>query len=114
MSSQTEDEELPEPEVPFDAGDPKQVNDSRKKAARLRQKRVAFVRQMMNDENGRLWMYDMLESCYIFGNALQPGQTDVTFFNLGQQNVGKKMLADVVEICPDLYIRMMQEGKAEK
>lgn len=114
MSNPTEDEDFSEPEIPYDASDPKRVNDTRKKASRLRQKRLDFVRQMMDSQEGRLWCYGLLESCVIFGNPLQPGQSDVTFFNIGQQNVGKRILVDITEAAPEMYMKMMAEGMTEK
>lgn len=101
-------------EAPYDASDPAAVNAARKRATRIRKKRLDFVKAMMSMQEGRLWINDLLESCYIFGNPLIPGQTDVTFFNIGQQNVAKKILADINEAAPEKYMLMLKEAKAEK
>lgn len=102
-----------DPEL-YDANDTKTVNNARKKEARFRQRRKNFVRQMMQDEDGRLWLYDLLEFCNIYVNPLAPGQTDVTFHNIGQANVGRKLLVDINEAAPELYMQLMSDGKNAK
>ncbi len=109
-----EDIEIVEQDEPYDASDSKRVNTARKRAARIRQDRLNFVREMMGSKNGRLWVFDLLEACKIFGNPLQPGQSDVTFFNIGQQNIGKLLLQDINEAAPEMYMQMLTEGREEK
>ena len=100
-------------EQSYDAGDEVQVANARKKGGRNRRKRLEMVEAIMQQPEGRKWFYDLMERCFIFGNAVVQGDCYGTYFNLGQQNVGKMILADLQEF-PDLYAALMKEGKDSK
>ncbi len=100
-------------EKPYDAGDPDAVASARKKGGRNRRARLEFVQAMMEMREGRKWLYDFMEFCFIHGNPVVQGDTHATYFQLGMQNAGKKILADVQEF-PKLYVEMMTEGKESK
>jgi hypothetical protein len=97
-------------ETPFDAADPEAVNDARKKAGRRKTKRLEFVKAMMVLEEGRKWLWELMESCHIHSNPLVPNDTHSTYFNLGEQNIGKRVLSDVQHF-PELYVKMCNENK---
>lgn len=107
-------EDFREEEPPFDAADPKAVNSARKKAVRIRKKRLNFVKTMMNDPEGRLWVYDLIVNCHTFGNPLVLCDPYATHFNIGMANVGKMVLADINEAAPEKYMQMMREGQTER
>lgn len=109
-----EAEEFLPPEVSFDANNPETVNAARKKASRIRQKRMNFVRQMMNDENGRLWMYDYLLMGHMAEPTHTPGDPYATAFKEGERNFANRMLYDINEACPEMYSRMLLDGRNEK
>ena len=109
-----EEFEVPEQEEPYNANDPKMVNAARKKAARLHADKIEVIKALMGIPRSRKWMYDLLESCYIFGNPFVPGSPDSTAFNLGQANIGKRLLADIMEADPDKYVLMCKEANARK
>ena len=48
--------------------------------------------------------------CFIHGNPVVQGDPHATYFNLGQQNIGKLILQDVQEFS-ELYILMVKEAK---
>lgn len=102
-----------EQEKPFDASDPKQVNESRKKAGRKNRERLEFIEGMMSIPQGRKWIWELMESCFIHSNPLVANDTHGTYFNLGQQNIGKRVLADVQQF-PELYVRMCNEMRSRK
>lgn len=95
----------------YNSSDEKQVKKARKKAEFDDALRLDVIRSVMQTAPGRLWIYGMLEECHIYGNPFVPGQPDVTAFNLGEANRGKRLLADVQNACPDLYLTMIQEAK---
>lgn len=102
-----------ETEKPYDASDPKAVNNARKKAGRKKADELEAVRVVMGTAQGRAWMFNLLESCMIFGNPFVPGQPDSTAFNLGQANVGKRLLSDIMVAAPEQYMAMCKEGNSK-
>jgi len=101
-------------EEQYDASDKKTVNNARKKGARLERERLEFVQAIMSTAQGRKWMYDLMVMCNVFGNPLVPMDTHATYFHLGMQNVGKKLLQDVGDAAPDEYTLMLKEAKNAK
>lgn len=98
-------------ERPFDAGDAKQVNERNKKLGRKRKEKEYYIRTIMGTPQGRAWMLELLESCKIFGNPVVPGDPYFTYHNIGEQNVGKKLLQDINVAAPQEYVTMMQESR---
>lgn len=98
----------------YDAADPKIVNDTRKKSARLRKKRTDFVKAMMDTHEGRMWAYEILCMCHIAENTEVLGHPHATSFRNGERNIGLKLLADISEAAPEKYMVMMVEGRGEK
>lgn len=97
----------------YDANDPEQVNRARKKAGSTRRERLEFVKAMMDLPQGRKWLWELMKRCHVTGNPVFQGDTHMTYFNLGMQNVGKMILADTQEF-PDLYILMANESRENK
>lgn len=95
----------------FDASDPKQVNNARKKGARKKAERLRVVEALMQHKEGRQWLREFMESCDIFGNPMVQGDPYGTHFRLGQQNAGKRVLMDIIAASPDNYVVMMKEGE---
>lgn len=94
----------------YDASDPEQVNQSRKKAGRNRRARLEFVEGMMSLPQGRRWLWEIMSKCFVFSNPVVQGDTHATYFNLGQQNIGKLILQDVQEFA-EFYVLMVKEAK---
>lgn len=99
-------------EEAYNAGNKKQVNNMRKKAARLRKEELDYIKHIMSTPQGRKWIYNLLTSiCKTFDNPIVPNETHYTYFNLGEQNIGKKLFQDINDAAPQEYITMMQESK---
>lgn len=96
---------------PYNAADPKQVNDARKKEARERKEELDYIRSIMKTRAGRKWMYKLIDECRAWGNPIIPGDTHLTYENLGRQNMGKKLFIDINDAAPDQYVAMMMEAK---
>src|ERR1700678_3661790 len=76
---------------------------------RLRAHKDALVIEMILDApEGRDWFYRLLERCHIYGSPFSPGQPDLTAFRLGEENIGKQLLADA-QAVPNLYLKMIRE-----
>lgn len=98
-------------EEPYDTSSKEQVNKARKKAARTRKDRLEFVKASMSLEEGRSWFYDIMNRCAVFTNPFEGEDTHRTAFRLGEQNIGKQILVDVLDAAPDQYMRMIEENK---
>lgn len=101
-------------EKAFDAGDPIAVNNARKTAGRKRSQRLRVIEALMQHEDGRRWIYELLDRCHIYGNPLIQGDPYSTHFNIGEANIGRIILADVVAAAPEQYVTMCTEGKSVK
>jgi hypothetical protein len=100
-------------EKPYDASDVEEVSKARKKSGRNRRARLDFVQGMMTLPEGRKYLWELLEKCFVFGNPVVVGDTHLTYMNLGQQNIGKMVLQDVQEFS-DLYLKMVEEAKGNR
>lgn len=98
----------------YDASDGKTINNARKKGARLRQKRLMFVREMMKAPFGRLWVYDMLVMGHLTEPTFTPGDSHATAFKEGERNFVNKIIYDIMEAAPETYAQMLEEGRNEK
>ena len=98
-------------EQSYDTSDKEAVNKTRKKAARTRADRLKFVRAAMQHEEGRAWFNDIINRCRVFDNTFYGEETHNTAFKLGEQNIGKMILADVLEAAPEQYMNMTTENK---
>jgi hypothetical protein len=77
--------------------------------ARVREfERKVVLRGLMSVRAGREWVFSLLGDCGVYHT---PFATDAcaTAFNCGQQNIGLRLVAALVEACPDDYLRMMKE-----
>lgn len=101
-------------EKPYDAGDPEQVNQARKRAGRKKRDELDFMKHIMEMQQGRAWMYKLLEDCKCFGSPIVPGDPYFTYHNIGEQNIGKRLLIEINEAAPEEYVLMMREAKTDK
>lgn len=83
--------------------------------ARVREsERKVVLRGLMSVRAGREWMFNLLGECGIYQTPFAAGDPYATAFNCGQQNVGLRLTASLVEACPDDYIRMMKEQQYDR
>lgn len=95
----------------YDTSDKEQVNKVRKKSARTRADRLAFVEASMNIEQGRAWFYDFLRRCHVFQTPYIGGDPHGTSFKCGELNIGLMVLDDIQTIAPSSYVKMIEENK---
>lgn len=93
-----------------------EAKTNKKLAARERQRKLYiddFVKAGLNTPQGRAYVYWLLEMSKVnyqpfTGNAL------TTSFNCGEMNVGKQILAHIIEVAPDDYLKMLKERQEEE
>lgn len=98
----------------FDASDPKQVNERRKKEGRKRKKRLDLIAGLMAIAEGREWIYEKLVECKVYAPTFVPNDPQATAFQEGRRSVGLELLADVMDAAEDSFILMCKEAKTRK
>jgi hypothetical protein len=93
--------------------DPRTADKARRDAGRQRKDDRDVLRKLMRDPKGRDWLYRFLEVCHIYDNPAVFGDTNTTFFRLGEQNVGKRLLIEVEGASLDLYMTMKREHEED-
>lgn len=96
-------------EKPYNASDPVQVNQARKKAGRKKKASLRVIQALMENEEGRAWIWEELTECFINEEPMVVGDVYQTYRNLGIQSRGKKMLSQAMQF-PDLYMLMVSEA----
>ena len=97
----------------YNAGDAQQVAKAKsRQKTRSLQKKAAF-RKFMSDPEGRMWMWDLLTLCGIFHSSFSMDALR-TAFNEGRRDIGLRLLADINQLSPDLYMRMVGENQEKE
>ena len=72
------------------------------------------LRSILKEKWGQGFLWRLLEECYVQGEPTVFDNANATYFNLGKQSVGKKLLTQILEINTDAYTEMTKIGKKEK
>jgi hypothetical protein len=65
----------------------------------------------MENKECRQWLYELLAFCNVGSTPYAPGDPFGTHILIGQQNVGNRILSDINDAAPELYMTMIGEGK---
>jgi hypothetical protein len=104
-----------EPEaVPGDAIDEVQANNQSTEQARRKREDADVIRKLLHDKNGRAWLYRLLERCHIYEHSFFGEETHTTAYRLGEENIGKRLMLEVIDASGDLYITMIREQKEDE
>lgn len=100
------------PEQPYDSGDPRAVRERTRDTKRAGDRRQETLRLILSHENGRDWLYSLLELCGVYQT---PFSSDIAIMshNIGRQDVGRKLLADIVAADSRMYMKMLQEKEED-
>ena len=93
----------------YDASDPVAENNLRRDARRIDRQDKDVLRKLMHTPEGRSWLYRKLETCHIYSSTFSAGQSDVTAFQLGEENIGKRLMLECQAASVDLYMKMIKE-----
>jgi hypothetical protein len=92
----------------FDAGDRTHVRKARDNEKRTDKERASVVSGLMTIPEGRKWLWDFMSQCGIYTTPFSENAL-VMAFNTGKADVGRRLLADIVEYAPDAYVLMIKE-----
>lgn len=81
--------------------------------AQLQQRHAEDVKQVMNTEQGRRFVWGLLSQAGVFQTSFRT-DTNTTMFLEGNRNAGLALFNDVFRFCPDLYLKMAAEAEADK
>ena len=98
----------------YDASDESAENNAKRDEARKLREDHETLKRLLSHRNGRAWFHRVLEKCHIYGTPFMPGEAETTFFRLGQEDVGKRMMLEAVYACPDLYMTMLAEARKDE
>lgn len=87
------------------AADPDQVKKAGPKAKRRRERELADIRMILQSEEGKRFIWNLIRRCGVFEVNVDP--TSRVYFHEGRREIGLKVLADVTEADPDTLVRMM-------
>ncbi len=96
----------------FDPNDPYQQEAAQEAAderrALAKQQSDADFKWLMADPRGRRIIWRQLSAAGVFQSSFDPAAMTMAF-NEGRRSEGLRLLAQVMELCPDLYATMMKE-----
>lgn len=86
--------------------------EQRESAEKFRAIEVEDFKWLMADKRGRRYVWRLLSLTRVFQSSFTGNSH--TFFNEGTRNVGLKILEDINSLCPERYLQMLQENKANE
>lgn len=90
------------------AGNPNVVERRTKSARRRQRDQDAALVALMSHQATRSWVYDLLTRCQMFQTSFSKSALEMAF-NEGARNVGLRLTADLMRLCPDDYVKMLRE-----
>ena len=91
--------------------DPKRIDEKKYKEKLFKDKEKSDLKFLLNTEQGRRFIWRYLEFCGVYKSSFTGSSQ--TFFLEGQRNVGLKLVAEIVDAQPEMYLKMMIENKKE-
>lgn len=94
---------------PYDAGDPKDVKAAIKESQRWADRRDTVLRGVMSTEDGRRWIREAIEMGHVGASSFSSDPLRMAYLE-GERNIGLRIMADVMNTEPKLYMLMMAEA----
>jgi hypothetical protein len=93
------------------AADEEQVKEAKQAEKLKKKKELSGIYNVMSTQEGRRYIKELIEYCGVFKTSYAVDNR--IYYNEGIRNVGLKLIADINESCPELYVMMMEEAKKE-
>lgn len=93
------------------ARDEKALKRASEKEKLLTKRRIDDVNLVMSTQQGRRFVWDLLEFTGVFSVGWDPSAR--IHFNAGMRNVGLKVFSELHQVCPDQYLLMAKEAADE-
>lgn len=95
------------------AGDEQQVASAVGKERRVRTNQLNDVRAVMAMQEGRRFIWRLLEQCKAF-SSVKADDDSTTLYNAGKQDIGHFVITEMLEARPNALIEMMVEAQTER
>jgi hypothetical protein len=89
-------------------------NLSKKRQEQRQEATQAVIAALMDKIEGRQWLYIQLDVCGVFATPFAPGKADVTAYLCGLQDMGHKLLGDIMATAPEQFHLMLQEENGRR
>lgn len=83
------------------------------KAQAERQVEADDIRRLMSSKWGRRFVWRLLDAAGVFKLSFNTNAMTMAF-NEGNRNYGNRLLADITSLCPERYMEMLKEQKADE
>lgn len=84
------------------------------KLARIRQQNIDnFISAALSRPEGRDFFYWLLEICHM-GITPFTGNALTTAFQCGEENIGKIVQAQIIQVAPEAYFQMLRDREKER
>lgn len=94
-------------------GEPEEVAKRNLAVKKGQMAQDAAMAAIMQHPETRAWMYQLLTLCGMYQSSFDRSALSMAF-NEGARNVGLRVTADIMRVCPDNYTAMVREAKVEK
>lgn len=89
------------------------LKDAEQKQKLLEERQRDDLIHVMSSQQGRRVIWKLLDAAGVF-RVSWTGDNNATNFNEGRRNEGLRLFNDVMAFCPDLYMDMAKEAKADE
>ena len=93
------------------AADVDQVKNAKIKEKMGREQELADVKEVLSTRGGRRFLWRLLGQCKVHGSIWE--NSAKIHYNAGQQDVGHRIMAEIIEANEESYFQMMREAKGE-
>jgi len=94
--------------VVYDSSDPEQVRAAEKQEQDVQND----IRYILKEPRGRRWLYEFIfNTCHVELPSFVPGDEQTTAFNEGGRAVGQRLLGEIRDAWPAMYIKMLEENQ---
>lgn len=101
-------------EKPYDASNPEDVNEGRKRAGRAKREKLEFMQAILQLPQGRKWLYKLLLACEIHRTNFMRGDPSGRDFRDGKSFIGYMLEADAKKADIELFFQMIREAEEKK
>jgi hypothetical protein len=93
------------------AGQERDRDDKQRKGKVERDEEAADFKWLMSDARGRRFMWRLLGLTGLYRNPFT-GNSE-TFFRCGSMSIGQNLLAQITELAPEAYLKMIEEHRSK-
>lgn len=95
------------------AADEEQIKKAEEKVKNAKDIEFDDIRKVMSTPPGRRFVCRYLKFCGAFRTPFAM-DSNSAYYQMGQQNVAFKIMGDLNEACPELYVAMINEDAMEQ